>query len=86
MVAAGTGSVLVFISITGIALVVMPGPLRPIDYFTAGVIGTLLSLSALFVTCVRLSNFQDVLYRKRPVKRTLRRRFGKLSLIQYEGE
>ncbi len=59
---------LVFISGTAIMIAVMEGPLRPVDYFTAGVIGTLLALAALFLSCVKLSKVRDVFYKKRPVK------------------
>ena len=40
-------------------------PVRPVEYFLAGVVGTLFALAVLFLTLVRFSNLRNVFYKKR---------------------
>jgi len=59
------GAVLVFISGTGVMIGLLPGPLRPVDYFLCGAVGTLVACLALFLSVVWIMKARDVFYRKR---------------------
>ncbi len=61
----GLGAVLVFLSVAAIMLAVLPGPLRPVDYFLSGTAGTLAGSVALFAVVARTSRMRDVFYRRR---------------------
>jgi len=46
----------VFAAASAIILQLMPGPLRPMDYFVAGAVATLLALLALFIITISTSS------------------------------
>jgi hypothetical protein len=61
----GLGAALVFVSVVAIMLAVLPGPLRPVDYFLSGTAGTLAGSVALFAVVARTSRIRDIFYRRR---------------------
>jgi hypothetical protein len=58
---------------------VLQKPLRPVDYFLTGAVGTLLALAALFLTLIRMSHWKNVFYKKR-ARRSRSRQSGILNL------
>jgi type IV secretory pathway VirB2 component (pilin) len=60
-------------------LAVLREPLRPVDYFLTGAVGTLLALAALFLTLIRISHWKNVFYKKR-TRPSPSRRSGTLHL------
>lgn len=59
------GAALVFISVVIIMATVTPRPLRPVDYFLGGGVGTLVACAALFFAVVRTSRLKNVFYKRR---------------------
>lgn len=49
-------AVCVFAAVTAILLQLMPGPLKPMDYFVVGAVATLLALLALFIVMISTSS------------------------------
>ncbi len=49
----------------GVMIAVLPAPLTPVDYFTAGTVGTMLGLVAFFTATVRLSKVRNVFHKPR---------------------
>lgn len=49
-------AVCVFAVVTAILLQLMPGPLKPMDYFVVGAVATLLALLALFIVMIGTSS------------------------------
>jgi hypothetical protein len=43
----------------------LPAPLRPVDYFLAGAIGTLIAAAALFAGFARVWGIRDMFYKRR---------------------
>lgn len=64
-IGAGVGAALVFVAAVAIMLAMLPGPLRPVDFFLAGSIATLIASVALLLTVARISKVRDTFYRKR---------------------
>jgi hypothetical protein len=54
----------------GCALMIwlMEQPLRPLDYFLGGVVGTFLALAALFIGLASASRWENVFYKKRRIR------------------
>lgn len=61
----GIGAALVFVSVVAIMFALIPGPLRPVDYFVCGTVATLFGCVALFLGVARLSRLRDVFYKRR---------------------
>ena len=61
-------TICVFVVVTAILLQLMPGPLKPMDYFVIGSVSTLLSLLALFLVMASTSNTRNALFKRRKKK------------------
>ncbi len=59
------GLVLVFISSAAVIVGMLPAPLRPVDYFLAGAVATLVASLAVFLGYVRVSRVGDVFFKRR---------------------
>ena len=58
-------AVLVFAAASLVAVEILPQPLRPVDYFLAGGIGTLVASLTVFLGYARISRIGDLFYKRR---------------------
>jgi hypothetical protein len=60
-----TGAALLWASSAAVIVAFLPEPLRPVDYFLAGAIGTLIAAAAVFAGFARLSGIGNMFYKRR---------------------
>lgn len=64
--APGLGATLLWISTAAVIVVFLPPPLRPVDYFLAGAIATLVSAVVVFAGFAHVSGIGNLFFRRRP--------------------
>jgi hypothetical protein len=60
-----TGAALTWVSSAAVIVAFLPAPLRPVDYFLAGAVGTLIAAAAVFAGFARVSGIGDMFYKRR---------------------
>ena len=74
-----TGAALLWVSSAVVIVAFLPEPLRPVDYFLAGAVGTLIAAAAVFAGFALVSGIGNMFYKRR--YRGTRRKAGGASGI-----
>jgi hypothetical protein len=65
LTAPALGAALLWVAIAAIIVVCLPAPLRPVDYFLAGAIATLIASLAVFATFAKRARIADLFFKRR---------------------